>query len=153
MVYADEYESIRPLNIEDIPDVLRLMEPLMKQNIMLRRSHEDIQDKKDDYVVFEIDGSVHACAALHNWGEDQAEIAAIATDPSYSDLGMGRRLIRYLIDKARKQKLHRVFVLTTKTHDWFELLGFKESTVENLPSKKRAQYDTTRKSKIFSLDL
>jgi amino-acid N-acetyltransferase len=153
MVYADEYESIRPLNIEDIPDVLRLMEPLMKQGILLRRSHEDIQDKKDDYMVFEIDGSVHASAALHHWGEDQAEIAAIVTDPSYSDIGMGRRLVRYLIDKARKQKLRRVFVLTTKTHDWFELLGFKESAVEHLPSRKRACYDTARKSKIFSLDL
>jgi amino-acid N-acetyltransferase len=153
MIYADEYESIRPLNIEDIPDVLRLMEPLMKQGVLLRRSHEDIQDKKDDYMVFEIDGSVHACAALHNWGEDQAEIAAIATDPSYSNLRMGRRLVRYLIDKARKQELRRVFVLTTKTHDWFELLGFKESSVEDLPSRKRVQYDTVRKSKIFSLDL
>jgi amino-acid N-acetyltransferase len=153
MVYADEYESIRPLNIEDIPDVLRLMEPLMKTGILLRRSHEDIQNKKDDYMVFEIDGSVHACAALHGWGEDQAEIAAIVTDPAYPDLKMGRRLVRYLIDKARKQNLRRVFVLTTKTHDWFELLGFTESTVENLPSKKRAVYDTNRKSKIFSLDL
>jgi amino-acid N-acetyltransferase len=153
MVYADEYESIRPLNIEDIPDVLRLMEPLMKQGILLRRSPEDIQEKKDDYVVFEIDGSVHACAAMHDWGENQAEIAAIATDPTYSDIGMGRRLVRYLIDKARKQGLHRVFVLTTKTHDWFELIGFKESIIEHLPSRKRACYDTSRKSKIFSLDL
>jgi amino-acid N-acetyltransferase len=153
MVYADEYESIRPLNLEDIPDVLRLMEPLMKQGILLRRTHEDIQEKKDDYLVFEIDGSVHACAAMHDWGEDQAEIAAIATDPTYSDLGMGRRLVRYLIDKARKQGFRKVFVLTTKTHDWFELMGFAESTIENLPSRKRACYDTSRKSKIFSLDL
>ncbi len=153
MVYADEYESIRPLSIEDIPDVLRLMEPLMKQGVLLRRSHEEIQDKRNDYVVFEIDGSVHACAALHDWGEDQAEIAAITTDPAYSDLGMGRRLVRYLIDKARKQKLRRVFVLTTKTHDWFELLGFKESSLESLPNRKRTHYDTQRKSKIFSLDL
>ncbi len=153
MVYADEYESIRPLVIEDIPDILRLMEPLMKQGILLRRTHEDIQDNKDDYVVFEIDGSVHACAAMHDWGEEQAEIAAIATDPSYSDLRMGRRLVRYLIEKARKLHFRRVFVLTTKTHDWFELLGFKESSVEKLPGKKRACYDTDRKSKIFSLEL
>jgi amino-acid N-acetyltransferase len=153
MVYADEYESIRPLNIEDIPDVLRLMEPMMKQGVLLRRSHEDIQEKKDDYIVFEIDSSVHACAALHDWGENQAEIAAIATDPVYANLRMGRRLVRFLIDKARKQGFRQVFVLTTKTHDWFELMGFKESSVEKLPSLKRACYDTARKSKIFSLDL
>ncbi len=153
MVYADEYESIRPLGIEDIPDVLRLMEPLMKQGILIRRSHEDIQEKKDDYMVFEIDSSVYACAAMHDWGEGQAEIAAIATDPAYSDLRMGRRLVRYLIDKARRQKFRRVFVLTTSTHDWFELLGFRESSVDKLPSRKRAHYDTNRNSKIFALDL
>jgi amino-acid N-acetyltransferase len=153
MLYADEYESIRSLVMEDIPDVLRLMEPLMKEGVLLRRSNEDIQEKKDDYMVFEIDGSVHACAALHDWGEHQAEIAAITTDPAYSDLRLGRRIVRYLIDKARKQGLRRVFVLTTKTHDWFELMGFKESPVDSLPSRKRIQYDTARKSKIFSLDL
>ncbi len=153
MVYADEYESIRPMVIEDIPDILRLMEPLMKQGILIRRSSEEIQDKKNDYAVFEIDGSVYACAALHDWGEGQAEIAAIATDPAYSDIGMGRRLVRYLIDKARKQNFRRVFVLTTKTHDWFELIGFRETSLESLPNRKRANYDKNRKSKIFALDL
>jgi amino-acid N-acetyltransferase len=43
MIYADEYESIRPLRSKDIPDILRLMDPLMQQGILLRRSADDIQ--------------------------------------------------------------------------------------------------------------
>ncbi|MDR2516995.1 MAG: amino-acid N-acetyltransferase, partial [Spirochaetaceae bacterium] len=75
MIYADEYESIRPLKTRDIADVLRFMEPLMSRGILLRRSAADIQEKKNDYVVFEIDGTVHASGALHDWGDGQGEIA------------------------------------------------------------------------------
>ncbi|MDR2104049.1 MAG: amino-acid N-acetyltransferase, partial [Treponema sp.] len=153
MVYADEYESIRPLKGADIPDLLRLMEPLMLQGILVRRSAEDIREKEGDYAVFEIDGSIHAAGALHDWGEGQGEIAAIATDPAYADMGLGRRIVRYLIDKAIRGGFRRVFVLTTRTQDWFEFLGFKECSVESLPEKKRRNYDQRRKSKIFALEL
>ena len=153
MVYADEYESIRALRGQDIPDVLRLMEPLMRDGILIRRSHDDIQNKIDDYAVFEIDGHIHACGALHDWGENQGEIAALATDPGYSDLGLGRRIVHYFLDKADKAGMRRVFALTTRAHDWFESLGFRESPVESLPLKKRQTYDTSRNSKVFSLEL
>ena len=153
MVYADEYEAIRGLKTADIPDVLRLMEPLMQQGILVRRNSEAIQEKMADYVVFEIDGSVHACGALHREGEGQGEIAAIATDPAYADRGLGRRIVRFLIDRAVKQGFRRVFVLTTRTHDWFESLGFKECSVESLPPGRRKNYDRRRNSKVFALDL
>lgn len=153
MIYADEYESIRPMAASDISEVLRLMEPLMEKGLLIRRSAEQVSEKMDDYVVFGIDGSVHACGALHDWGEGQGEIAAIATDGAYGDLGLGRRIVRYLIDRAAKRGLRRVFVLTTRTHDWFELLGFREAPVESLPERKRRTYDERRKSKVFALDL
>jgi amino-acid N-acetyltransferase len=153
MIYQDEYESIRPLKTQDIPDILGLMEPLMVRGVLIRRNSGDILEKKEDYVVFDIDGSIRACGALHSWGEAQGEIAAIATDTAYAEMGLGRRIVRYLIDRAIKQGLRRVFVLTTSTHDWFESLGFKESPVESLPPEKRKKYDRTRKSKVFALEL
>ncbi|MDR0637413.1 MAG: amino-acid N-acetyltransferase [Spirochaetaceae bacterium] len=151
MIYSDDYEAIRPLQTNEIPDVLRIMEPLVETGNLLKRTAEDILKKKNDYVVFEIDGSVHACGALHEWGEGQAEIAALTTDAAQP--GMGDRIVRYFLDKARDRKLRRVFVLTTKTQDWFELHGFSETTVDSLPSAKRKLYDYERKSKIFALEL
>jgi amino-acid N-acetyltransferase len=129
------------------------MEPLMQSGLLIRRSAEQIQEKKSDYSVLEIDGSVRACGALHNWGENQGEIAAVATDPQYSDLGLGRQIVGFLVEKARKKQLHRVFVLTTQAQDWFESLGFKETAVETLPEQKRKVYDQCRKSKVFALEL
>ena len=169
MIYTDEYDSIRAFHSRDLPDILRLMEPLMQKGILVRRSAEQIQEKKDDYAVLEIDGSIRACGALHDWGKTpgatpgstpsdvsggkQGEIAAIATDPQYSDLGLGRRIVGYLIEKARKCGMRRVFALTTQTHDWFESLGFKETSVNSLPEKKQKKYNQNRKSKIFALEL
>ena len=153
MIYADEYESIRPCRSRDLPDILRLMEPPMQEGILLRRTAEQIQEKKDDFIVFEIDGSVHACGALHDWGGAQGEIAAVASDPLYAGMNLGRQIVRYLVEKARKNHMSRVFLLTTHTHDWFESLGFSESPVDSLPEEKLRLYDHVRKSKVFGLRL
>jgi amino-acid N-acetyltransferase len=90
---------------------------------------------------------------LHGWGESQGEIAAVATDPQYSDLGRGRRIVGFLVEKARKSQMRRVFALTTQSQDWFESLGFMETPVETLPEQKRKVYDKGRKSKVFALEL
>lgn len=153
MIYADEYECIRPMAADDADAVLRIMENLMASGILVRRTREDLLVKLDDYVVYDIDDSVHACGALHDWGEAQAEIAAIATDPAWSDQGLGRRIVRYLIERAAKRGFTRVFALTTRTHDWFESLGFTEVDADSLPERKRAIYDRKRKSRVFALDL
>jgi amino-acid N-acetyltransferase len=153
MIYADEYDSIRTFHSRDLPDILRLMEPLMQKGVLIRRNPDQIQEKRDDYAVLEIDGSIRACGALHDWGEAQGEIAAIATDPQYSDLGLGRKIVGYFIEKARRNNMRRVFVLTTQSQDWFESLGFKEAAVETLPEQKRRIYDQSRKSKVFALEL
>jgi len=47
----------------------------------------------------------------------------------------------------------RVFVLTTRTIDWFEQLGFVEADLATLPARKGETYDHARKSRIFALDL
>jgi amino-acid N-acetyltransferase len=153
MVYGNDYESIRPMKAEDIGDVLRLMQPLMQEGILVKRTGDALMARQGDYVVYSIDDVVHACGALHDYGDGQAEIAAIATNPVYRHLSMGRKIVSYLVDKAARAGLDRVFALTTRTLDWFEQMGFVETTLETLPAKKRETYDHARKSRIFALEL
>jgi amino-acid N-acetyltransferase len=153
MVYGNDYESIRPMKADDIGDVLRLMQPLMSEGILIKRTENDLMSQQNDFVVYAIDDVVHACGSLHDYGEGQGEIAAIATDPVYSHLSMGRKILSYLVEKAAKLGLTRVFVLTTRTVDWFENLGFVEADLESLPPGKRAAYNHARKSRIFALEL
>jgi amino-acid N-acetyltransferase len=58
-----------------------------------------------------------------------------------------------LIEKARDLGMRRVLVFTTKTQDWFELLGFREVEIDSLPSLRRERYNYERMSKIFALDI
>jgi amino-acid N-acetyltransferase len=68
-------------------------------------------------------------------------------------MGLGRHLLRFLIERAKKAVFRRVFVLTAAAHDWFEALGFAESPVESLPLCKCKVYDQARKRKVFALEL
>jgi amino-acid N-acetyltransferase len=153
MVYGNDYESIRPMRAEDVGDVLRLMQPLMEEGILIKRSENDLMARQGDFVVYAIDDVVHACGALHDYGDGQAEIAAIATNPVYRHLSMGRKIVSYLVDKAAKLGMSRVFALSTRTVDWFEQLGFVEVSLDSLPAKKRDSYDHARKSRIVALEL
>jgi amino-acid N-acetyltransferase len=153
MIYGNDYESIRPMKADDISDVLRLMQPLMNKGILVNRTEDDLMGRQGDFVVYSIDDVVHACGSLHDYGDGQGEIAAIATNPVYSHLSMGRKILSYLVEKAATLGMTRVFVLTTRTVDWFEQLGFVETELESLPARKRESYDHARKSRILALEL
>jgi amino-acid N-acetyltransferase len=154
MIYGNaDYESIRPMKTDDIGEVLRLMQPLIQEGVLVKRTEGELMARHADFIVYSLDDVVHACGALHDYGEGQAEIAAIATNPVYSHLSMGRNIVSFLIEKAEKAGISRVFVLTTRTIDWFEQLGFVETDLESLPSKKRETYNHARKSRIFALAL
>ena len=153
MIHADRYHNIREMQRQDVSDVTRLMAPLVKQGVLIPRSVEDILDRLADYIVFETDGVIHGCGALHAFGEEQGEIAAIAVDEKSVRYGIGQRIVTYLIGVARNRNMRQVFVLTTQSSDWFELLGFVPGSVSDLPAAKRERYDRQRKSRILLFDL
>lgn len=151
MVYNDEYSGFRSMTLNDISSVLSLMSPFVKKGILLPRTKASLTEKLDDYVVYQVDGGIHACAALHVYSPQQAEIAAVAVDESYSKLGIGVKLINYLVGKAKKEKIKSVFVLTTQTADWFEKLGFKEDSVSSLPEERKKKWTPERNSKVLRI--
>lgn len=153
MIYSKDYGGIRPMKLKDIPSVLSLMNPFIQKKILLPRSAHDLEEKLNDYIVYEIDDCIRACAALHFYDNKQAEIAGIAVDENFSSLGIGPKLVDYLIDYAKKQKISSVFILTTRTSDWFEGLGFKSDSVDSLPEARRSIWSPERNSKVFRLKL
>ncbi|MDA3950490.1 MAG: amino-acid N-acetyltransferase [Spirochaeta sp.] len=149
MVYANVYQSIRPMRVEDVSKVHRLLQPLARQGVLIRRTPEDITAHYTDYVVHETDGRIHGCGALHRYNNGEAEIAAIAVDPMFEELGIGRRIVLYLMERAREAHLPAVFVLTTRTGDWFESIGYERVSVNELPQEKRERYDVDRNSIVL----
>lgn len=153
MVYSSNYGKIRAMRREDISGVLSVMRPFIKKEILLPRTEKQLEAEYNNYVVYELDGAVRACAALHIYDRNQAEIAAVAVDESCSHIGVGPKIIKYLIEKAKSINLNSVFIMTTQTADWFEKQGFTPDDISTLPEERRKIWNPKRGSKLFRLKL
>ena len=152
MIYSENYGKVRPMTQQDIPSVLSIMNPFIKKQILLPRTEDELLSQLNDYITYEIDECVCACAALHVH-QNQAEIAAVAVDKTYSHLGIGPKLIEYLITKAKNLNLQSVFILTTQSADWFEKLGFKSDSIDSLPEERKKFWTPERNSKVYRLKI
>lgn len=151
MIYSSNYGGIRPAIREDIPAILSLMRPFIEHGNLLPRTDNQILESISDHIVYELDGGIRACASLHIYDTTQAEIAGVAVDESFAKIGIGVKMINYLIERARKNKLKSVFILTTQAADWFETLGFAPSDISTLPEKRRQIWSPERGSKLYRL--
>lgn len=153
MIYSQNYGHIRPMTQTDIPSVLSVMNPFIQKKILLPRTEKDLNARISDYIVYEIDGGIRATASLHVYDAKQAEIAGIAVDESFSNLGIGPKIVEYLIHQAKNKKLSSVFILTTQTSDWFEHLGFVPDKISSLPEERKNLWTPERNSKVFRIKL
>ena len=153
MIYADPHENIREAIHADIPDILKIMRPFVKENVLIPRRRDDLEGKIADYALYEVDGTLHACGALHVFPDKSGEIAGIAVDKMYANYGIGKKLVTFLLERAVGLNLERVFLLTTHTADWFLELGFTEGTIDDIPLEKKAAYNKARNSLILVYDL
>ncbi len=151
MIYTGGYGRVRPMALTDIPSVLAIMRPFVESGKLLPRTEAQIAGALADYIVYELDGGIHACASLHFYSDGQAEIAAVAVDENYAHMGIGPMLMENLIDQAVLAEASSIFIMTTQTADWFEQLGFVEDSVESLPAERKAIWTASRGSKLFRL--
>ena len=61
----------------------------------------------------------------------------------------GNRLLNTLVSEAKNQGIKQLFVLTTRTAQWFEERGFKAANIDDLPQQKKELYNYQRNSKVF----
>lgn len=153
MIYKNNYGGIRAMERGDVPAVMSLMRPFVESGHLLARSEEQLYQTLGDYIVYELDGGIRACAALHVYDKNQAEIAAVAVDEAFAKLGIGYKMVDFLLKRAKKIKAKSVFLLTTKTADWFEKFGFSADEISSLPEKRRAIWNPARGSKVYRLPL
>lgn len=153
MIYSSNYGKVRPMVRSDIAAVLRVMKPFVDSGLLLPRTKQSLLEQLDHYIVYEIDGGVRACASLIPYESGQMEIAGVAVHESCSHIGVGPKMIDYLIKRAKDSGAKEVFLLTTKTADWFERLGFVSSDISTIPEQRRKIWTPERGSKVLSLKL
>ena len=154
MVAAAPLAKMRSATIDDVGGIIRVIEPLEEQGVLVRRSRERLETEIERFVVAEHDGGIIGCAALYAFAEEKVgELAALAVHPDFQREGYGEALLLEIEARARKLKLERLFVLTTRTSQWFLERGFDNAKLSDLPQQKLALYNYQRKSQVYAKKL
>ena len=150
MVTELSLETMRQANIDDVGGILKLIEPLENEGVLVRRGRERIEMEIDHFYVMEHDNRTIGCAAIYPFAtESMAEFACLAIDPQYRGGGRGDKLFNYCQNQAKALGFKQLFCLTTRTEHWFLERGFIEGSIEKLPAEKQKMYNFQRKSKVF----
>lgn len=153
LLSKNQFESVRQATIKDVGGIMELLVPLEEQGVLVKRERELLEQEIEHFIVVERDGIIIACSALYPYDGKSGEIACVVTHPTYRGANRGRQMLHFLEKQAKAQGLESVFVLTTQTAHFFLEQGFTESSLSNLPEKKRQLYNFQRNSKIFSKKL
>lgn len=148
LITQQEYEHFRSAKSEDISGILSLLQPLEEKGLLITRSQTRLEDDIDNFYVIERDGMITACAALYDYGKT-AELACVAVHTEYQGDKRGQKILKLMEEAAIKAEYEKLFVLTTRTADWFIEQGFNEGCLEELPTQKQQAYNNKRNSKIL----
>ncbi|SLM31508.1 Amino-acid acetyltransferase [Desulfamplus magnetovallimortis] len=151
MIYANRHAHIRRATYDDLPELMQLLDGYVKEGNLVMRTEEDISEAIDNYYIYEVDKAVYGCGALFDLDDNSGEIGAIAVNPSYKSRGVGQGLVEYLIRLGRTKGFARLFLLTTRTSDWFYGFGFTHATPMDLPEKRKETYNQHRNSRVLML--
>ncbi|WP_038033923.1 MULTISPECIES: amino-acid N-acetyltransferase [unclassified Thioalkalivibrio] len=153
LVSREPLERLRPATLDDVGGIHALLEPLEAEGILVHRAREHLELEIDRFQVLEADGLIIGTAALYPFEADAAEIACLALHTDYRGSGRGDRLLHAMEQLAREQGIRRVFVLTTRTAQWFQERGYTPGQVEDLPASRQTRYNQARNSRVFTRTL
>ena len=152
LVYANEYQQIRPAKKKDVRSILLITKNSVQTEELVKRTRASIEKNLGDYYIFEIDKNPVACVALHTYLEQsKGELAYLYVNPSHENQGIGKKLLQFVENKAREMGLNELLTLSTQAFTYFQSKGgFVEGSREDLPPARREKYDTSgRNSKVL----
>ncbi len=125
---------IRKAAVDDVRDIQELINFYAKLDSMLPRSLNELYENIRDFFVYEEDGKISGCVALHVAWEDLAEVKSLAVDRSKERQNIGSMLVNAAFEDAKRLKVRRVFALTY-VPDFFQKFGFRKIEHSELPHK------------------
>jgi len=125
---------IRKAKISDIKELHKLINFYADRGNMLPRSLNELYENLRDFLVFEQNGEILGCCALHVSWEDLGEIKSLAVKLGNTGKGIGTKLIEGCLEETEELGIKKVFALTFNP-EYFEKRGFRKIEKEELPHK------------------
>ena len=152
MIYANEYQAVRRALKKDVRAIRNLIRESVEEEEILKRSRADILSQLHDYYVFEIDGNIVGCVALHVQPDGEtAELACLGVSGAHENMGIGQKLMLFAEDAAKQKGVKSIFLLSTRAFNYFQQKGgYKEGSPSDLPPARRDKYGSSgRNSKVL----
>jgi amino-acid N-acetyltransferase len=137
--HDDDGIVIREARGADILGISQLIEPLIEQHVLLRRTTSELALLLENFFVADDHGRIVGCAALEVYSEKLAELRSLVVSPEYRGRGIGKRLVEAILDEARHEQILEVMAITA-SEDFFRSCGFDFT----LPGQKKALFFKTR---------
>ena len=118
--------TIRPAGVADGQGIYELVNTYGRQGLMLPVSQSSVYQAIRDFVVAKEEGKVLGCGALQiAWG-DMGEIRSLAVADGWQGQGIGRGIVRKLLEEAQYLGLRQVFALTYQTPFFLRMVAHLE---------------------------
>lgn len=146
----------RAARASDTAAVHRLIAHYAGEGLLLPRTEAEIGDHIARFLVLSEkhngEERLLGCVALEPYGADLAEIRslAVAPDARGQGHGVGDRLMKAIMDTARRRKIARVFAVTHRP-DFFSRYGFTCGPREMVPEKIARDCTTCPKAERCTL--
>ncbi len=125
---------VEKAKLGDVPQIHKLVNHFADKGDVLPRPLSELYEGLRDFFAIREGGGLVACAALHIYWSDLAEIRSVAVAEEKQKLGLGASLIQACLDEARGLGIPTVFALANKP-EFFERLGFHRVDKMELPRK------------------
>jgi amino-acid N-acetyltransferase len=125
---------VRPAVESDVHAIAEIVNEHARQGHLLPRSPESVRASLANWLVAEVGGAVVGIGSLLEMSPTLVEVRSLAVLPAYRSYGVGKLIVRGLVERARQRGIRTVFALT-RAVPFFERLGFVVTDKERFPEK------------------
>ncbi|MFP6753592.1 MAG: GNAT family N-acetyltransferase [Pirellulaceae bacterium] len=131
--------AVTPARPGNLDAVMALLAPHMEDNLLLKRSRQQVEDLLETGFVAREGGRVIGFAAVEIYSSKLAEIQCLAVNSDWQQRGVGKQLVDCCIDVARRENVLELMAISA-SDEFLLSCGFDYS----LPGQKRALFIQTR---------
>jgi amino-acid N-acetyltransferase len=126
--------NIRTAAQGDVQEIYRLIKYYAGEGVILERTHEDIIENINNFLVAVSDNKIIGTITHYDYGKNLKEVRSLAVEREYHGSGIGKALLLELISHMTLSGSAKIFTLTYRP-DFFTGNGFVVVPKDDFPEK------------------